>query len=296
MAYTISARERAMFRLTLWAAAILMVLCLLGLAVLSIARSAMEPGEGETLPPSQTTEQGDPQNTEQPDNRSDDPDPEKPDENEPTVSVAVVLPESADMGQAYIDSMIFLGESTTAHLRSRGVLSDGTATKQVWADASNTMMLSLEILKNKIIYPETGEILTIPEAVARKKPAYIVLAFGVNGLSNFAQNQRVYTAAYAKLIGAIREQSPTTKVILQTVYPVGRSYSGAQEVNQKIDLLNEWLPEIARENGAYVVDTASCLTDETGMLRDDYAQQDGLHLSASAYRAILQYLRTHGCP
>jgi lysophospholipase L1-like esterase len=32
------------------------------------------------------------------------------------------------------------------------------------------------------------------------------------------------------------------------------------------------------------------------MLRDEYAQQDGLHLSAAAYRAILQYMRTHGCP
>lgn len=296
MAYKSSARERALFQLTLGAAAILIVLCLVALAVLGIARAVVAP-DGEEQPPStppaNEDENKDPSDGKQPEGEQT---PDTPDVTEPTVSVAIVLPEGEDMGQAYIDSMVFFGESTTAHLRSRGVLTDGTRTKQVWADASNTMMLSLEILKNKIIYPETGEELTITEAAARKKPKYMVLAFGVNGLSNFAQNQRVYAASYAKLIGAIREASPDTTVILQTVYPVGRNYKAADEVNQKINLLNEWLPDIAKENGAYVVDTASCLKDETGMLRDEYAQQDGLHLSAAAYRAILQYMRTHGCP
>ena len=294
MTYKISARERALFRLTIVAAAILLVLCLLALLVLGIARSALEGREEDALPSTQPPDGEDASAGSDP--ADDQPSSGENDTEEPSVSVAVVLPESADMGQAYLDSMIFLGESTTAHLRSRGVLTGGTQTKQVWADSSNTMMLSLEILKNKVIYPETGEVVTIPEAVARKKPAYIVLAFGVNGLSGFAQNQRLYASAYAKLIGAIHEQSPDTKVILQTVYPVGQNYEGAREVNQKIDLLNEWLPDIAKENGAYVVDTASCLKDNAGMLRSEYAQADGLHLTADAYRAILQYLRTHGCP
>lgn len=294
MTYKISARERALFRLTIVAAAILLVLCLLALVVLGIARSALEGREEDALPSTQPPDGEDASAGSDP--TDDQPSSGENDTEEPSVSVAVVLPESADMGQAYLDSMIFLGESTTAHLRSRGVLTGGTQTKQVWADSSNTMMLSLEILKNKVIYPETGEVVTIPEAVARKKPAYIVLAFGVNGLSGFAQNQRLYASAYAKLIGAIHEQSPDTKVILQTVYPVGQNYEGAREVNQKIDLLNEWLPDIAKENGAYVVDTASCLKDNAGMLRSEYAQADGLHLTADAYRAILQYLRIHGCP
>ena len=294
MTYKISARERALFRLTIVAAAVLLVLCLLALVVLGIARSTLEDRDQGEQPSTQPP--GSEGASAEKDPEGDQPLSGENDNEEPSVSVAVVLPESADMGQAYLDSMIFLGESTTAHLRSRGVLTGGTQTKQVWADSSNTMMLSLEILKNKIIYPETGEVVTIPEAVARKKPAYIVLAFGVNGLSGFAQNQRLYASAYAKLIGAIHEQSPDTKVILQTVYPVGQNYEGAREINQKIDQLNEWLPQIAQDNGAYVVDTASCLKDDAGMLRGEYAQADGLHLTADAYRTILQYLRTHGCP
>jgi len=43
----------------------------------------------------------------------------------------LILGESPDAGMAYIDRMIFFGESTTAHLRARGVLSGGTETQQV---------------------------------------------------------------------------------------------------------------------------------------------------------------------
>ena len=42
MTYKISARERALFRLTIVAAAVLLVLCLLALVVLGIARSTLE--------------------------------------------------------------------------------------------------------------------------------------------------------------------------------------------------------------------------------------------------------------
>ncbi len=208
----------------------------------------------------------------------------------------VLLESSADMGQAYIDSMVFFGESTTAHLRSRGVLSGGTASAQVWANESNTMMLSTEILKQKIIYPETGERMTIAQAAAKKQPKYLVLAFGVNGLSQFASNPRLYSLSYAKLIAAVHEASPKTTVILQTVYPVAHQYRDAVRVNADIERLNAMLPEIAATNGAYVVDTASVLRDEYGMLRAEYAMEDGLHLRRQAYTEILQYLRVHGCP
>ncbi|MBQ7338571.1 MAG: SGNH/GDSL hydrolase family protein [Clostridia bacterium] len=286
---------------TLCAAALLLVMCLLALAVFGVARAVLEEKDsslsGEN-PDDGDTEQSDDGNQNLP-AQSGEPTGDEPiggDGTTPVNASSAVLGESEDMGQSYIDSMVFFGESTTAHLRSRGVLTGGTATTQVWADASNTMMLSLEILRNKIIYPETGEQMTIEQAVAQKKPKYMVLAFGVNGLSGFVGNERLYAASYAKLIGAIKAASPETTVILQTVYPVGQSYSDADAVNQKIRQLNEWLPKIAEDNGAYLVDTASCLKDAAGTLRVEFAQSDGLHLTAAAYREILNYLRTHGCP
>ena len=208
-----------------------------------------------------------------------------------------LLAKTADGGQDYIDSMIFVGESTTAHLRSRGVLGDGKNTTQVWSDSSNTMMLDLNILQKKIKYPASGVEMTIPEAAAIAKPRYIVLSFGVNGIYGFAKNHDLYRVSYGRLIDAIHQSSPETVVLLQTVYPIATNQTSFNDdagvINGYIDQLNQMLPDIAKEHDAYVVDTASCLADVRGFLNSSYAESDGLHLNESAYRAILNYLRTH---
>lgn len=208
-----------------------------------------------------------------------------------------VLPETPDAGQGYIDRMIFVGESTTAHLRSRGVLTDGTKTQQVWSNDSNTMTMDLNILKKTIRYPVSGVEMTIAEAAKSAKPDYIVLSFGMNGISGFAKNTDLYKTAYGMLIDAIHEASPGTVVLLQTIYPAAVNQTtfaaGATALNADVRKLNALLPTIAEQHDAYVVDTASCLADAQGMLRSDYQNGDGLHLTHAAYTAILHYLRTH---
>ena len=76
------------------------------------------------------------------------------------------LPQSEDMGQEYIDSFVFIGESTTYHLKSRGVLSGGTNTDQVWGPKSGTLMLDPTTASCRIVYPETNEEIDIAEAAA----------------------------------------------------------------------------------------------------------------------------------
>ena len=208
-----------------------------------------------------------------------------------------VLPETPDAGQEYIDRLIFLGESTTSHLRSRGVLSGGSKTQQVWSNKENTMMLDLNILQKTISWPGSGENVTIPEAARRAKPDFLVLSFGVNGLNTFEKNEELYRVAYGRLIDAIHQASPSTVVLLQTVYPVASNQTtfsqGAREVNASIDKLNQSLLTVAKQHNAYIVDTASVLKDERGMLKNEYQNGDGLHLETVAYEHILMYLRTH---
>jgi len=196
-----------------------------------------------------------------------------------------------------VDGMIFIGESTTSHLKSRGVLAGGKNTGQVWSSDQNTMTLDLNILQKTIRYPKTGQLMTIPAAIRAERPPVVVLSFGVNGITSFAKNERLYQAAYGKLIDAIHEASPDTVVLLQTVYPVALNQTafseGAITVNGYIRRLNEILPEISVSHDASVVDTASVLRDEQGNLRADYQTGDGMHLTREAYLAILAYLRSH---
>ena len=216
--------------------------------------------------------------------------------NKRTATPSSVTPAAAE-GAVRVEDMIFIGESTTSHLKSRGVLEGGKNTCRVWSNDQNTMALDLNILQKTIRYPKTGQLMTIPDAVRAEKPPCVVLSFGVNGITTFAQNERLYQAAYGKLIDAIREASPATQVILQTVYPVASNQTalsqGAVTINGYIARLNALLPEIAASHDAYVVDTASVLRDADGHLRADYQAGDGIHLTREAYVAILDYLRAH---
>ena len=209
----------------------------------------------------------------------------------------VTMAETPDAGMEYIDSLIFFGESTTAHLRARGVLSGGTSTRQVWADASGTRMLSSRTTSEPITYPETGEALTIAEACERAKPEYLVLSFGLNGITGFVANKTSYVNSYNKLINAVKQASPNTKIILQTVYPVCRADGFTVDtatLNAHIQTLNSWLPEIAAAHeNVRVADTASVLYNSEGMLAASFDNGDGIHLTRSAYEEILAYLRTH---
>ena len=214
---------------------------------------------------------------------------------------STILQEGADMGQSYLDSFIFLGESTTYHLKSRGVLSEGSNTRQVWGPDSGTLNLDHTVTTLRIRYPDTGEYLTVGEAAARKKPKFMVLTFGLNGaVQNVRKGEEYYKSCYRALIDTVLEASPETKVILQSCFPVAANmdmahYScSSDELNGYIDVINGWVLELAEEYGLRYLNTAEILKDEDGRLKQDYQSGDGYHLTREAYLLILQYVRTHG--
>ena len=212
-----------------------------------------------------------------------------------------VLGTTADMGEDYIDSFIFLGESTTYHLKSRGVLKDGKNTKQVWAPKSGTVNLDTTIGSLKIVYPETGEELTVGEAVQRKKPQRILLTFGLNGaVEKIRRGEEYFRSCYLTLINTIRQGSPETVIILQSSFPISENmdmtnYSvDAATLMEYIRMINGWTTALAKDEGLGYLNTVEALVDEKGFLLSEYDVGDGHHLTADAYIKMLEYIRTHG--
>ncbi len=212
-----------------------------------------------------------------------------------------VLREGKDLGQAYIDSFIFFGESTTYHLKHRGVLSDGTETTQVWGPPSGTVNLDTTVGTLKIVYPDTGELLTFGEAVRRKQPRRILLCFGLNGaVANVRRGKEYFQSCYRILIDAVQNNAPNTEIFLQSAFPVAQNMNMSHfsvdldTLNAHIRTINTWTEELAKDYGIGYLNTAEILTDENGRLRMEYQNGDGHHLTAEAYRKILYYIRTHG--
>lgn len=203
----------------------------------------------------------------------------------------VTLPQTPDAGIAYQDSIIFVGDSLTAHLINRGVLTGGTDTKQVWRSESNMINLNSEVTSAKIIFPGTGEKMTIANAAKEAKPSILVITLGTDwGVSYLSESE--FKECYSGLIQQIQKASPKTKIILQSIFPVTATCSTLD--NTKIDTANKWVKAIAADNGCHYLDTQSILKDENNCLKEEYCNSnDGIHLGKNAYEAILQYIRTH---
>lgn len=219
-----------------------------------------------------------------------------------TVPDGVVLEQTDDMGQDYIDSIIFLGDSTTYHMINRGVLSGGKETKQVWSGASGWLNLDGNIHTTTIRYPKTDEEMTIAEAVALEKPEYLVITLGIDYGVAYCDEYK-FTTYYGKLLTAIKQASPDTKIMLQSIFPVSAAYeksvidSGKEKngiTNAKIDTANVWVMQLAKDYGCKYLDTASVLKDSSGAMNAIYDEGDGIHMKVDAYKAIVQYVRTHG--
>ncbi len=210
----------------------------------------------------------------------------------PLPESAAILAESADMGQEYIDSIIFLGDSTTYGMGPYAVLKDGRNTKQVWTPVNGTLTLD-QAVKKKIKYPDTGEEITPAEAAAQKRPQYMVITLGVNGVS--FMNEEQFITEYKKLVQSIQQASPETKIILQSIFPVGTNWEKQESINnEKITRANTWVLKVAETCSVRYLDTASVLHDENGWLIASYQNGDGMHFNEVGYRAVLNYIRTHG--
>ena len=138
-----------------------------------------------------------------------------------------------NQSESIIDDIIFLGESTTYHLKSRGVLKDGKNTKQVWSPKSGTLMLDASTSDCRIVYPETNEEISLSEALKRKQPKIMTLTFGLNGAPSFITRGRDYFKfCYKKLLDTRENLSyPDVDFCGDDIYLVyDRERTGAKEI------------------------------------------------------------------
>ncbi len=212
-----------------------------------------------------------------------------------TIPDGITLPETPDAGKSYQDSLIFVGDSLTAHLINREALTGGTTTTQVWRTESGIFNLKPGMNAQQIIFPgpgeHTGKLLTVAEAATFAEPRILIVTLGADwGVAYLSEQD--FKACYTDFIRRIKEASPDTTVILQSIFPVTEDCRVL--TNAQIDLANKWVKAIAADTDCPYLDTQSILKDDKGALKAEFCHSsDGIHLNADAYGAILTYIRTH---
>ncbi len=261
------------------------------------------PEPEQTADPAETPEPDDPPET------TDDPDPSPEISFDPIpdptpsanseyaqidTSSPALLRGTGDMGQEYIDSIVFLGDSTTYGLKAYAVLTDGKKTKQVWTPSNGTLTLSYQGFVD-IWYPDDEAEISIRAAVEKKKPERMIITLGVNGIS--FMDKDYFISEYTDLVTSIQEISPKTQIILQSIFPIASNYEYQKDINnKKICEANTWILSVAESTGVKFLNTYTVLIGENDYMIDKYQNGDGLHLNEIGFGAVLDYIRTHGYP
>lgn len=196
----------------------------------------------------------------------------------------VILQESDDAGQEYLDETLFIGDSNTARMPMFG-----TVTLQNSLGASS-MGIQHVTSSACMYFSGYSNPVTVPKAVAMMQPRRIVINYGTN---NTAWDAETFTNSYRSAIEAIREEYEYAEIIIAAVHPVAKNRSYPSITMQRIDEFNKALVQLAEEEGCLFLNSSEVLKGSDGYAKAEYMESDGIHLNREGMDAYLEYVRTH---
>lgn len=213
-------------------------------------------------------------------------------ESTPTPVVALdftqPVPESEEVEMEYFEDALFIGDSRTDGLR----LYSGIQGADFYCYKGLTIF---EVDERKIV-ELNGNSYSVVEAL-EKGPQYakIYISLGVNELGYY--NDNAYHQAFSEFLDTVKALQPNAIIYLENLVPVNpqkcAEYKQPSYVNNdRVAAYNAIYPQLATEHQVALLDVASALSDENGILPAD-ATADGVHFTKAWYQKWLAYLMNH---
>ena len=171
------------------------------------------------------------------------------------------------------DNIVFLGDS----------IMDWYPIEEIYGD--------LPIVKSGIAGYETDDILSrMDEMVYRYNPTKVFLLIGTNDLKRDEDKTKETANKIIEILNNIKTKRPMTKLYYQSIYPVNRNLSAAEErYNDEIKDVNRIVKEYCDKNNVTYIDMYDELADNEGNFKDTLTK-DGLHPNDLGYARISQVL------
>ncbi|MCG2611980.1 GDSL-type esterase/lipase family protein [Flavobacterium sp. SM15] len=174
------------------------------------------------------------------------------------------------------NQIIFLGNSITEFGNWQELLHDKT------------------ILNRGIAGDNTFGVLKRLNEITEREPNKLFLKIGINDISQNIPAD-VILENISAIIVKIKEQSPKTKIFIQSILPTNKNsknvFPDAYNKNEVVALINASLKKTAKKNNATYIDINSLLKDSNGELDTKYANTDGLHLNELGYKTWAEFLK-----
>lgn len=173
-------------------------------------------------------------------------------------------------------SVVFLGNSITERAEWQELLADR----------------KYAVVNRGIGGDNSFGILARIDEVLRGKPRVIFLMDGINDQFRKLPHE-VSIENYRRIIRRVKQQSPRTKIVVQSALPINENLTKEAYTkgrNKLVPALNEKLRALAEEEGLPFVDLCPLFQDEDGNLSEEYTV-DGVHLIPVAYIKWVQLLK-----
>ena len=206
----------------------------------------------------------------------------------PALDFTQPVPESEEVEMDYFSDALFIGDSRTDGLR----LYSGIQGADFYCYKGLTIF---EVDERKIV-ELNGSTYSVVEAL-EKGPQYakIYISLGVNELGYY--NDDAYHQAFSEFLDTVKALQPDAIIYLENLVPVNpqkcAEYKQPYYVNNdRVAAYNAIYPQLATEHQVALLDVASALSDENGILPAD-ATADGVHFTKAWYQKWLAYLMNH---
>jgi lysophospholipase L1-like esterase len=147
--------------------------------------------------------------------------------------------------------------------------------------------LSRKHLRNRgIIGDDASGMYARLEEILQGKPKKIILMAGINDVSHDLSVDSIVTLV-TQLVDKIRQDSPRTKLLLQSLLPINESFQRYRRLDGKtnlIPLINERLAKLAHERRLTFLNLFPLFTEEGNDVLRKELTTDGLHLNEEGYK------------
>ena len=171
--------------------------------------------------------------------------------------------------------IVFLGDSIT----------DGNE----W----NELFDNPNIINRGVSGDSTEGILHRIDHICVLKPSKIFILIGTNDLGQGKTIPTIITN-YEQIISKIKQNSPQTKIFVQSVFPVNENILQSKRKNKDIVSLNSGLKKVAIKYNVTFINVYSDLVSTNHQLNSNFSY-DGLHLNGKGYlewkKALEKYIK-----
>lgn len=132
---------------------------------------------------------------------------------------------------------------------------------------------------------------TLKKGLGQKQFSKIYIMLGTNEITTSKER---YKQNMQAILDVVREtQGEDIPIYILNATPTTKKKSDSSPFNLKnIQKLNEAIAELCEEQECYLVDVYSCFADQDGYLPSNIST-DGVHLTASQYRIMADYILSH---